>query len=88
MVNCFSYILYFECQTYLRPNYRKVAIVLEELGLDYGNVYYDLATNVQKTEEFLKYNPNGRIPALIDHQNNDFVIWFVLQYVLCSEHWC
>ncbi|PIL34173.1 hypothetical protein GSI_03884 [Ganoderma sinense ZZ0214-1] len=57
------------------PNGWKVAIVLEELGLDYGNIYYDLATNVQKTEEFTKYNPNGRIPALIDHKNGDFVIW-------------
>ena len=69
----------------MSPRFRKVAIVLEELGLDYGNIYYDLATNVQKTEEYTKYNPNGRIPALIDHKNADFVIWFVFAVPRCPE---
>ncbi|KAH9884402.1 glutathione S-transferase C-terminal-like protein [Cubamyces lactineus] len=57
------------------PNPMKVAIVLEELGLDYEIVPIDISTGQQKSPEFLKLNPNGRIPALVDHSNGDFVIW-------------
>lgn len=28
-----------------------------------------------KAPEFTKLNPNGRLPALVDHSNNDFTIW-------------
>ena len=31
----------------------------------------------------MKYNPNGRIPTLIDHNNNDFTIWYV-SWRMCS----
>ena len=54
---------------------RKVANVLEELGLSYESVYFDFKKNEQEAPEYTKYNPNGRIPALIDHLNGDFVIW-------------
>ncbi|KAI0690195.1 glutathione S-transferase C-terminal-like protein [Cerioporus squamosus] len=57
------------------PNGWKVMIVLEELGLDYETVYLKLVTNENKSEEHTKYNPNGRIPTLVDHKNNDFAIW-------------
>ena len=56
--------------------HRKVAIVLEELGLDYEIVPIDISTGEQKSPEFLKLNPNGRVPALVDHSNGDFVIWY------------
>ncbi|KAI0745446.1 glutathione S-transferase [Earliella scabrosa] len=59
----------------LPPNGWKAAIVLEELALDYHPVYLDLSAGGHKDKGFTKYNPNGRIPALVDHQNNDFVIW-------------
>ncbi|KAI0656170.1 glutathione S-transferase C-terminal-like protein [Cubamyces menziesii] len=57
------------------PNGWKVAFVLEELGLTYESIYLDFAKLEQKSPEHTKLNPNGRIPTLIDHQNNDFVIW-------------
>ncbi|KAI8996237.1 thioredoxin-like protein [Trametes punicea] len=57
------------------PNGWKVAIVLEELGLDYESIYLDFRKGEHKAPEHTKYNPNGRIPTLIDHKNNDFVIW-------------
>ena len=38
-------------------------------------VNLDFAKQEHKAPEFTKYNPNGRIPALIDHHNGDFVIW-------------
>ena len=49
--------------------------VLEELGLTYESVYLDFQKGEHKAPEYTKYNPNGRIPALIDHHNGDFVIW-------------
>ncbi|KAI0793550.1 glutathione S-transferase C-terminal-like protein [Fomes fomentarius] len=53
----------------------KVAFVLEELGLSYESVYLVFDKGEHKAPEYTKYNPNGRIPALIDHHNGDFVIW-------------
>eukprot|EP01088_Endostelium_zonatum_P010719 TRINITY_DN24295_c0_g1_i1.p1 TRINITY_DN24295_c0_g1~~TRINITY_DN24295_c0_g1_i1.p1 ORF type:complete len:230 (-),score=58.81 TRINITY_DN24295_c0_g1_i1:36-725(-) len=57
------------------PNGWKVAMVLEELNLTYETIFLDFGKNEQKDESFTKYNPNGRIPAIIDHNNNDFVLW-------------
>ncbi|KAH9919704.1 glutathione S-transferase C-terminal-like protein [Fomitopsis serialis] len=57
------------------PNGWKVAYVLAELGLDYEPRYLEFDKQEQKSPEHLKYNPNGRIPTLIDHGNDDFVIW-------------
>ncbi|RDX40748.1 glutathione S-transferase C-terminal-like protein [Polyporus arcularius HHB13444] len=57
------------------PNGWKVAFVLEELGLTYEPVYLDFRKGEQKAPAFTQYNPNGRIPAIIDHKNGDFVLW-------------
>jgi len=57
------------------PMTRKVAIVLEELGLTYESVYLDFNKGEQKAPDYLKINPNGRIPAIIDHHNNDTIVW-------------
>ena len=56
---------------------RKVAFVLGELGLEYEFIYLDSEKDEHKSPEHTKYNPNGRIPTLIDHGNDDFVIWSV-----------
>ena len=56
------------------PNGHKVSIMLEEIGLPYKTVVFNLASLEQKQPEFLAINPNGRIPALIDHDNNDFTV--------------
>ncbi|KAI0821290.1 glutathione S-transferase [Irpex lacteus] len=57
------------------PNGWKVAIVLEELGLTYDTKFLDFQSGEHKAEPHTKYNPNGRIPTLIDHKNGDFAIW-------------
>ncbi|KAI0090825.1 glutathione S-transferase [Irpex rosettiformis] len=57
------------------PNGWKVAIVLEELGLTYDTKFLDFQSGEHKADSHTKYNPNGRIPTLIDHKNGDFVLW-------------
>ena len=57
------------------PNGWKVAIVLNELGLEYDTVYFDFQAGEQKKPEHTKYNPNGRIPTLVDHKNGDLAVW-------------
>ena len=49
--------------------------MLEELGLTYESKYLDFQKGEQKGEEHTKFNPNGRIPTLIDHKNGDFIVW-------------
>ena len=48
------------------PNGLKVPIALEELGMDYHLIQLDLAKGEQKHPTFLKLNPNGRIPVIVD----------------------
>lgn len=50
------------------PNGHKIAIMLEELAVDYKVIEVDLGANEQKRPEFLKLNPNGKIPVIVDHQ--------------------
>ena len=40
-------------------------IVLEEVGADYAARRIDFASNQQRSPEYLKINPKGRVPALI-----------------------
>jgi GST-like protein len=48
------------------PNGHKITIMLEELGVPYQLHAIDLSSNAQKTPEYLKLNPNGRIPTIVD----------------------
>lgn len=48
------------------PNGVKVPIALEELQVPYRVHRIDLGANEQKRPEFLRLNPNGRIPAIVD----------------------
>jgi glutathione S-transferase len=49
------------------PNGWKASITLEELGVPYEVRAIDLGSGDQRKPEYLAINPNGRIPAIIDH---------------------
>ena len=57
------------------PNGHKASVVLEELGLPYTVHPINLASNEQKQPWFLAINPNGRIPAIIDREADDFAVF-------------
>lgn len=57
------------------PNGHKVSIALEELELPYELHLLDLAKQEQKQPAFLAINPNGRIPAIVDHDAEDFAVF-------------
>jgi len=57
------------------PNGWKASITLEELDMPYEVNHIDISTNKQKEEWFLKMNPNGRIPVIVDTDADDFVVF-------------
>jgi glutathione S-transferase len=57
------------------PNGWKISIALEEMKLPYTYRHIRLGKREQKEEWYLKLNPNGRIPTIIDHDNDDFVVF-------------
>jgi len=57
------------------PNGWKVSIALEELALAYTVRPLSFSEREQKAEWYLKINPNGRIPAIVDRGNGDFAVF-------------
>ncbi|ABD82685.1 glutathione S-transferase family protein [Saccharophagus degradans] len=55
--------------TWNTPNGRKTTIMLEEIAQPYTLIKVDIGIGAQKQPNFLHINPNGRIPALFDHQS-------------------
>ncbi|AGY60347.1 glutathione S-transferase N-terminal domain-containing protein [Gloeobacter kilaueensis] len=53
------------------PNGHKIAIFLEEAGLDYRIVPVNIAVGDQFKPDFLRIAPNNRMPAIVDHQPED-----------------
>lgn len=57
------------------PNGHKISIALEELALPYTVHTLKFTDSEQKQPWFLKINPNGRIPAIIDRAEGDFAVF-------------
>ena len=52
---------------FVSPNARKVHMALEELGLPYEIRWTDITRGDQFDPDYLLVNPNGKIPAIVDH---------------------
>jgi GST-like protein len=50
------------------PNVQKIFLALEELELPYREFFVDVWKGDQFKPEFLKVNPNAKIPAIVDHE--------------------
>ena len=62
-----SHFTMIELYTWSTPNGRKVSIMLEECGLPYNVHKINIGTNAEQfTPEYLKINPNGKIPSIVD----------------------
>ncbi len=57
------------------PNGHKVSVALEELGLPYQVEVVNIMGGDQHKPEFRRINPNGRIPAIVDHDNGDLAVF-------------
>ena len=57
------------------PNGHKASVTLEELGLPYTVQPLNLMKGEQKQPEFLAINPNGRIPAIVDSEEDNFAVF-------------
>lgn len=64
-----------ELFTSATPNGYKVSIMLEECAIPYTFHRIKLGSKEQKQSWFLRLNPNGRIPVIVDHANDDFVVF-------------
>jgi GST-like protein len=54
--------------TWPTPNGRKISIMLEEIALPYEVIKVDITNGDQFKPDYLRLNPNGKIPTIIDHE--------------------
>lgn len=57
------------------PNGHKASCTLEALELDYDTHFVNISEGEQRLPDFLSLNPNGRIPAIVDRDNDNFSIF-------------
>jgi GST-like protein len=67
------------------PNPMKVALLLEELGLPYEPVPVDTRKGEQFAPAYLKVNPNGKVPAIVDGAVRVFDSNAILLYLADRE---
>ena len=68
------------------PNGHKVAIMLEELGIDYKILPVNIGKEEQFSPDFLNISPNNKIPAIVDRSDPEksvslFESGAILQYL-------
>ena len=67
--------------TFGTPNGQKISIALEELGVDYRVHKIDITKGAQHEPEYLRINPNAKIPALVDGELKIFESVAILIYL-------
>ena len=55
------------------PNGKKISIMLEEIGYEYKLTKIDISKDEQFKPDFVKISPFGKIPVIIDHDNNESI---------------
>ena len=65
----------------LSPYCQKVRLVLAEKELSYDKVFVDLTKNEQRSPEFLRLNPYGKVPVLIDDEEVIYDSTFINEYL-------
>ena len=74
------------------PNGWKVAIALEEMGLDYRLVPVNIGKGDQFEPAFLAISPNNRMPAIVDHEvfESGAILWYLAnktgRFLPADEH--
>jgi len=63
------------------PNPTKVALFLEEAGIPYEAIPVDTRKGDQHKPEFLKINPNAKVPAIVDGDATVFDSTAILLYL-------
>ena len=64
-----------ELYTAPTPNGYKASIALEEMGIPYEVHTVDLREGEQKRPEYLRICPNGRIPAIVDTEEDNLAVF-------------
>ena len=74
-----------ELYTSPTPNGYKTSVTLEELQIPYNVHVINLQKDDQKKPEFLKMNPNGRIPVMIDTDEDITIFESGAQLIYLAE---
>lgn len=67
------------------PNVWKICFLMKELNLQCKMEFLDFNKNEQKQSPHIDFNPNGRIPTLVDPNNGNFPVWesnAILMYLM------
>jgi Glutathione S-transferase len=68
------------------PNGQKVSICLEEMGLSYEPHLIHIGKGDQHDPEFLKINPNGKIPAIIDPDGPEGLPLLMMESIVILQY--
>jgi glutathione S-transferase len=63
------------------PYCQKVRLVLAEKDLSYEKIFVDLMKNEQKSSEFLRLNPYGKVPVLMDDDDAIYDSTIINEYL-------
>jgi glutathione S-transferase len=68
-------VIVIDLYTAATPNGWKASVTLEELDIPYQVKHVKLLEDEQHKPEYVALNPNGRIPTIVDHDQDSFVVF-------------